>query len=324
MAFGESQASNYASAVAFNALLSMFPLILGILAVIGLAVRDPATEAKVQSLIIQSFPNPAVQQEIEQALNGVQQAAGWLGLVAVGGVLWTASGIFASLEFAFAQIFGIRRRDMVRQKLMGFVMMIALIVAVFVTVIGNTFASYLPGSWLISFLIGSVVMMTLLVLLYRLVPNRSYRIRDVIPGALLAGVLIELLSLVFPLYTRISGSFSRYGTGFGFFFLLAAWFFLLSNLILLGAVYNKFRLGKPMTEGLIAAPARETRPVQKPVEAIERHKQEMHDGGDGSTKASATEPARRPPLTQRAAGYVLVGVTMLTRRRRRGSHGIET
>ena len=39
-AFGASQAANYASALAFNALLSMFPLILGILAIIGFSIRD--------------------------------------------------------------------------------------------------------------------------------------------------------------------------------------------------------------------------------------------------------------------------------------------
>jgi uncharacterized BrkB/YihY/UPF0761 family membrane protein len=227
------------------------------------------------------------------------------------GIVSTASGTFASLEFAFSQIFGIRRRDLVRQKLMGFAMMFALIPALFVTVIANTLAAYLPGSWLISILIGSVVMIALLVLLYRLVPNHSYRIRDILPGAFLAGVLIALLSLMFPLYTRIFGGPKSYGTSLAFFFLLATWFYLLSSLILLGAVYNKFRLGRPIKEGLISTPFTETRPVSRPADVIERQKRHRVNG--------------RPSKPARVAAYVLVVVAMLARLgRRRGDRGVET
>ena len=321
MAFGASQAGNYASALAFNAILSMFPLILGILAIIGLAVRDPATELKVQMLIIQAFPTDATQQsDLIKSLHAVKQSAGWLGLVSIGGFIWSASGIFASMEFVFAEIFGIAQRDMVRQKLMGFVMMIVLVAAFGLTFVANLGAALLPYSWLPSFVIGSLVMMVLLVLLYRLVPNRSYRVRDILPGALLAGVLIEALTLAWPLYARVSNGFNTYGKGFALFFLLAAWFYLLSNLILLGAVYNKFRLGDPMKEGLIATPEHQARTVTRPVDAIEQHKQELNP-----VNAGPGDDSPRPPLVERMAGYVVVGIVTLPRLfRRRGSHSIET
>ncbi len=321
MAFGASQASNYASALAFNAMLSMFPLILGVLAIVGLAVRDPATEAKVQMLIVQSFPTSGTQQnDLIQALHSVKQSAGWFGVVSIAGLLWSASGIFASMEFVFAEIFGIQQRDMIRQKLMGFVMMIVLVAAVALTVGANTVAALIPlssFSWVSSFIVGSLVMMLLLVLLYRLVPNRSYQIRHILPGALLAGVLIEVLSLAWPLYANISHGFNTYGKEFALFFLLAAWFYLLSNLILLGAVYNKFRLGDPMKEGLIATPDHQTRTVKRPSEAIEQHKQELNP--------PPPPPSPRASMVERAAGYVVVGLVTLPRLlRRRGSHSIET
>jgi uncharacterized BrkB/YihY/UPF0761 family membrane protein len=97
---------------------------------------------------------------------------------------------------------------------------------------------------------------------------------DVLPGALLAGVLIEIVSFVFPLYARIAGGFNTYGAQFALFFLLATWFYLLSQLILLGAVFNKFRLGEPAHRGIVASPMREARDKPRPVEAIERQKDE--------------------------------------------------
>ena len=245
-AYGESQASNYAAALAFAGFLAMFPMILGALSLIGLAIRDPATEARFQDFIVQAFPGNA-QPELQSAIHGVRQSAGWMGLVSLGGLLWTASGIFATMEFALTHIFGTRRRSMLQQKFMGLAMMALLIVALGITIAANSAAGYLsnfiPFAWVLSVLFGAVVMVALLVLLYRFIPNRTFGLYDVLPGALLAGVLIEGLSLGFPLYARFAGSFNTYGAQFGLFFLLATWLYLLSQLLLLGAVYNRFRLG---------------------------------------------------------------------------------
>jgi membrane protein len=326
-AFGASQASNYAGALAFACLMAMFPLLLGVLAIIGYSLRDPVTEARFQMLLIDTFPGSA-HDELLNALQGVKQAAGWFGIISIGGLIWSATGIFASLEFAFAQILGIRQRDLVRQKLMGLVMMIVLVVAVGLSVAANSITSLLPSSLAgmlpislaASLVIGAVVMVLLLVMLYRFVPNRSYRFRDVLPGAILSGVLVELLSLVFPLYERIAGGFNTYGAQFALFFVLAAWFYLLSNLILLGAVYNKFRLGEPARMGLIASPAAESRALKRPAEVIreQRHAHEEMQQGES--------PRPRPSIVQRAAGYVLVGLTLASGPvlRRRGRPTIKT
>jgi membrane protein len=332
-AYGASQASNYAGALAFACMMSMFPLLLGVLAIIGLAIRDPATELRFQTFLITSFPGSA-QPELLHALTGIKQSAGWFALISLGGLVWSASGIFASLEFALAQILGIRQRDMVRQKLMGFVMMIVLVVAVALSVaansitglLPNTLAGLLPVSLVVSLVLGAVVMAVLLVMLYRLVPNRSFRFRDVYPGAVLAAILIELLSLAFPLYERIAGGFNTYGAQFALFFLLAAWFYLLSQLILLGAVYNKFRLGEPHSLGLIASPGTESRAVKRPVDAIHEHRRPEDRRRTPATRTAAPPVSRqRAGIGARAAGYTLVGLTLLTRLlRRRGSHTIKT
>jgi membrane protein len=269
--YGESHASNYAAALAFAAFLAMFPMMLGVLSIIGLAIRDPATEARFQNLILQVFPGNA-QPELQSAIRGVRQSAGWFGLISLGGLVWSASGIFATMEFALTRIFGTKQRAMLRQRLMGFVMMMLLVVALGITVAADVAAGYLspyvPFAGVLSFAIGAAVMVVLLVLLYRFVPNRKLSLREVLPGALLAGLLIEALSLGFPLYARFAGSFNTYGAQFALFFLLATWLYLLSQVLLLGAVYNRFRLGQPATRGLIASPSRQSHEPERPVEVI--------------------------------------------------------
>ena len=249
MAYGESQAGQYALAMAFSCMLAMFPLVLAVLSLVGFAIRDPATEANAQMLIIHLFPGGA-QPQLLDALYGVKRSAGWMGLLSIAGLLWSAGSIFSTMEFAFAQIFGTKQRDMLRRKLMGLAIMVLLVVAVGVTVAANAVAALFPLAWVSGFLIGSAVMVGLLVMLYRFVPNRTFEVRDVVPGAVLAGILIEVFSLGFPLYVRLAGGFNTYGAQFGLFFLLAAWFYVVCELILLGAVYNRFRLDQPTANGL--------------------------------------------------------------------------
>jgi membrane protein len=321
IAYGASQASNYASALAFAGFIAMFPMMLGALAIVGLLIRDPGTEARFQTLLLQLFPNSA-QPQLLDALRGVKQSASWMGLVSLGGLIWSASGIFSTMEFALTQIFGTKQRDMLRQKAMGLVMMLLLVVAIGAMVAANAIAGLFPMAWVISLVVGAAVMVTLLVLLYRFVPNRTFRLREVLPGAVLAGILIEVLSLGFPLYERLSRGFNAYGAQFGLFFLLAAWLYLLSQLLLLGAVYNRFRLGEPTKKGLIASPARDSKEVRRPVEEIKREKA-------GGPESPPTRIARGPQgkgarsrrsIAQRRAIYALLGAAVagdVFRRRRK-------
>jgi YihY family inner membrane protein len=237
--------------------MSMFPIMLGALSVIGLAIRDPGAYTQVQGVVLQVFPSSA-QPELQKALEGVRESAGWFGLASLLGVLWSASSIFGALEFAMTRVFGTTTRRMLRQRLMGFAVVLVLVAAIGATLLINTAAGLLGIAWLstaVSFVAGAALMVILLAAMYRFVPNRRLRVRDVLPGAVVAGVGIELLSLAFPLYAWLAHGFNTYGAQFALFFLLATWFYLLSQLVLLGAVFNKVRLDSSRDEPPVEARA---------------------------------------------------------------------
>jgi membrane protein len=292
-------------------------MILGALSIVGLLIRDPATEARFLNLIVQMFPNTA-QQQLLNALTGVKQSAGWMGIVSLGGLIWSASGIFSTMEFALTQVFGTKQRDMLRQKAMGLVMMLLLVVAIGATVAANSIVNLFPMAWLVSLVVGAIVMVTMLVLLYRFVPNRTFRLKEVLPGAILAGVLIEVLTLAFPFYQRVSHGFNTYGAQFGLFFLIATWLYLLSQVLLLGAVYNRFRLGEPHKKGLIASPAQAAEEIHPPVDEIKKEKARAGKSGEETNRPPKPKRSR----AKRGAAYVLIGAALAgadqVRRRRRG------
>ena len=320
-AYASSKAANYAAALAFSAMLAMFPLILATLAAVGYLIRDPGTEANFQTLILNIFP-AGTQMQMIDALTGAKRSAGWVGLLSLGGILWTASGLFSTMEFSFTQIFGTKQRDLLRQKAMGLLMMVVLAFAIGFTLVANTLIAVFPFAWVTSFILGALVMIVLLVVLYRFVPNRTFSVRQVLPGAVLAGILIQVVSLGFPLYARLAGGYSTYGAQFGLFFLLAAWFYLLSQLLLLGAVYNRMRLGEPDALGAIASPMHKSREPVKPVEAI---KDEQRKDTLEKRPEPVTAPVRKKrPAVQRGFLITLGGLTVIApvvdrilRRRRR-------
>ena len=293
-AYGTAQGGNYAAGLAFNAFQAMFPLILGMLSIVGLAVHDPGTEKTLYDGIVSVFPQDA-QNDILQALEGVKHNAGILGIVAIVGLLWSGTSFFASMEFALTRIFDTKQRDMLRQRLMGLVMLIVFLLALLLTVTANSAAAANPGAGVLGVVVGAVILVALMTAIYRFVPNRTFALREIWPGALLAGVLIEVFSGVFPLYAKLSKGFGTYGQQFALFFLLATWLSFLSQFILVGAVFNKMRLGTPRDEGIVASSAAESRPQRDPAEAIEDEKRKAAGDNGHAGNVDGTTAARNGP-----------------------------
>jgi membrane protein len=291
IAWGRAKGGAYAAGLAFRAFTTMFPLMLGILSIVGLVIRDAATEAKIQDAIIGIFP-PDAHSQLVQALQSVKHSAGILGLVSLVGLVWGGTGLFASMEFALTAIFGTRQRDILRQRLIGLLMMVIFILAILLAVSANNAAAFLPFMPVTGFVIGAVVMIALLTLIYRFVPNRSFTLKEVLPGAVLAGILIEVLTLIFPLYAKFAHGFNTYGQQFALFFLLATWLYFLSQFLLMGAVFNRVRLGRPGEAGVASAPEQDARDAPSPSEAIDEVKNNQSSGpGNRGRSVKEAEPA---------------------------------
>jgi uncharacterized BrkB/YihY/UPF0761 family membrane protein len=158
------------------------------------------------------------------------------------------------MEFALGRMVGARQRDFLRQRAMTILMTGIFGLAVVATIFVNSSLSILNGVAVLGPIVGLVVWMGFMSAVYRLVPNRTYRLRQTWPGIVLAATLMELLTLLWPLYTNLAHGFSTYGQTFALFFLLATWLYFLAQFILLGAVANRMHAGQPGAHGLIAAP----------------------------------------------------------------------
>jgi membrane protein len=258
--FGSSQAGNYASGLAFNAFLSMFPLILGLLAILGFATQSESAQHSVLAAILAFFPKTAGP-ELDSAFASVRHYSGLFGIVGVVGLLWSGSSLFTSMEFSLGKVIGTRQRSFFRQRGMALVMTILFVVSLVTTVGVNSLVNVGGLGWLFEPVLGLIVWFAFMLAVYRLVPNHTYPVRELWPGVVIAGTAMEVLTLLWPFYTHIARGFSTYGAALALFFLLASWLYFLAEFILLGGAANHMHSGDPNVRGLLGEAMKSRTPV---------------------------------------------------------------
>src|SRR5712692_5030013 len=248
MAFFASHASDHAAGLAFNAFLSMFPLMLGLIALVGLFPQSDDIKSAVEKVLVVALP-PSEQAGMLRTFQHAKTSAGALAVFSLLALLWSGTNLFSSMEFALNQIYICGSRPFWRTRVMGVVMLAVFLLAVGASVGISTALALAPGLALLGFGFGWIVMTALLLVIYRVVPNRRTRFSEVWPGALVAGLSIELLNLAFPIYLQLSHGAATYGRSFGLLFVVGTWTYLLSMVLLLGAVINRMRFGRGRLEG---------------------------------------------------------------------------
>jgi membrane protein len=246
--YRDIKAGDYAAGLAFHALLTMFPIFLGLLTLIGLISRSEDLDLRVQDAIVTSFPL-GMQSEVQAALASLQHSAAAYGAVAVAWLLWSGTGYFSHLEWAINRIYIAQNRSFWRQRLMGVGMICALSTSIAAGVIGTWILTSIHGLSILGFFANWIVLAILLWSMYLVVPNREVSLHESWPGALLASLLIQVLNLAFPIYIRLTHNFNAFGRGLLFFLVLVTWLYLVSQLLLVGAVLNRLQLGRIPTIG---------------------------------------------------------------------------
>ena len=266
-AWGELRAGEGAILIAWQLLFSLFPLVVGILSILGLVLRNPDRQAAIATTIASQFPSQA--EELVTFITETRDLGGIFGLLSIVGLLWSGSNLFGAMATVFDRFYGVTDRGFLSQRLMAFLMMAVYTVLIVLSVGSTSVSGILVGlsrdvlgfdvpffafaiGWAVSLL--SAVLMFLV--LYRVVPNASLRVWNVWRGALLAGVLFVVLTQVFPLYLRfLGGGFAAY-KALGVFLLLMTWFYFLSMILCAGALLNALLSGHCPLLTEEAAPAR--------------------------------------------------------------------
>jgi membrane protein len=250
--FGEDQAPNWAALIAWNALFAIFPIVLFVASILGFVLQlFGQANAQVYKLIFSAIPAGSKDQDqLLKAVAGVKTASGWLFIIGLIGLLWGGSALFGIMEQAFAVIYHTKPRDFIRQKLVSFAMILIFTVLVGVAVATSALLPalknipYMP-SWIYSdaapilqIVLGILAGFLLFLTIYYVIPNRKQEFHKVLPGAIAAGILFEVISLLFPLYLTLNKGINQYGATFGLLFILMTFFLFLGMITMAGVEIN--------------------------------------------------------------------------------------
>jgi membrane protein len=253
-AYGDN-VTGLAGMVAYNLLLSVFPLALLALFIAGRVLQSPDLESSVLSDLQQLFPN-ATDATLTRALARIRDSSTGFGVVALVASVWIGSSFWGALDTAFGEIYHVESRSWLKQKRFSFAMLAVVLLFMAATVAVPTLQSLLVSGaddlplglsdvdglfYAVSLLAGLVLLFGVLSLIYWTVPNDRMPWRAIWPGALGATLAIGVVDYGFPVYLANISTIARFGTTFVFVLIVLIWFYVLAMVVLSGAIVNALR-----------------------------------------------------------------------------------
>jgi YihY family inner membrane protein len=251
----EDNITGLSGMVAYNLLLSVFPLALLALFIAGRVLESGDLEQSVLQDLRQLFPT-ATDNTLTSALDRVRNSSTSFGVVALVASVWIGSSFWGALDTAFCSIYHVRCRTWLEQKRFALAMLVVVLLFMAATVAVPTLQSVLVSSaddlplglsevdgliYAVTLVAGLVLLFLILCLIYWTVPNRRLPWRAIWPGAFGATAAIGIVDYAFPAYLSSVSTLAQFGTIFVFVLIVLIWFYALAIILLSGATINALR-----------------------------------------------------------------------------------
>ena len=248
--FFADRGTHLAAMIAYFALLAFVPLTFLALSLLAFTGRADESSFLVTE-IKQALPTTPIE-DIVRLVRTVQRNAAALGLVGGVALIWTALSFFSVLESAFNIVYGRPNRSFLHGKGLAVLLMLGSLITLFAALLVGWFGfvvikRYVPGlfdneviSYALSVAISTVGVFAFMVSVYYLLTNVKLELREVLPGAVFATVLLQASFQVLPLYVRFTELNPVLKT-FGPPAILLVWLYVMANVIVFGAEINWWR-----------------------------------------------------------------------------------
>jgi membrane protein len=275
--FTQDNGPQWAAAVAYYALLSVFPLLLAALAIASLFVK-PNWAISQASSVMGSFL-PAGESKIRDVVRGAFEARGGIGLFSILLLLWTGSRVFGvatqALNIAFDadEKYGLLKRTLIQLAIAAGLGLFFIVALSSRFVINLLWSSTGEQSSALSLLrqvllraVPGLLLLLALYLAYHLVPRRDVAGASALVGALVATILFMIARPLFLLFIERVANYNLIYGSLAIVVILVLWAFLVTNIFLYGGemaatVQAALLEGKPREE--IAERHRLRSPVRK-------------------------------------------------------------
>ncbi len=248
----ENNISLTAAGVAFFAMLSIFPALAALIAVLGV-ISDPAVVVaqleEARGLLPDDVYN-IVNKQVVSLVSARNDTLGWAGLLSVMAALWSARAGVGAMMIGLNNAYGQRNRGAARHYLRALLLTIGLvavgIIALLMVVVAPVVLAFIPLGPFVNLIadfvrwaIAILVLLAGVSVLYRYGPNRvPAQSQWLSIGAVLAVISWALVSVGFSYYVANFGNYNQVYGSIGAVIAMLIWLWISSFLVLFGASLN--------------------------------------------------------------------------------------
>ena len=249
---GETNLALISAGVAFFGMLSLFPAIAALIALMSLVSDPDVVVAQLEEMrgLLPDDVYDIFHAQIVSLVTTSSDTLGWAGAISIAAALWSARAGVAAMMTGLNAVHGEKNRTTASHYVRALLLTLALvgvgIVALITLVVAPVVLAFVPLDGLkgmiaeaLRWSIAVGVLLAGVSVLYRFGPNRGVpHRRSIRAGAVVAVASWAMLSVGFSYYVANFGNYNQVYGSIGAVIAMLVWLWLSSFLILLGAVVN--------------------------------------------------------------------------------------
>jgi membrane protein len=255
--FSQDKVPRLGAALAYYTIFSLAPLLLIVIAIVGLVFGHDAAQNKIFEQLHGVLGATTAEGMQEMVKNAAKPKSGTVATVlGIVTLLLGASGVFGQLKDALNTIWDVKPKEgrgimgMVKDRFLsfamvfglGFLLLVSLVIDTAIGAMGKFAGNHLPGGealWHIVELAFSFCVVTVLMAgIFRLLPDLKIEWRDVWLGAALTSLLFVLGKFALGIYFAKSAVGSSFGAA-GSLVLVLLWVYYSAQILLFGAEFTQ-------------------------------------------------------------------------------------
>ena len=244
---GNDDATHMAAGVAYYAIISLFPLILGLIFIFSFILESETVEREMLHFF-QTYL-PGTEDILTNNVSSVKGVRGFLGVVGLLGLFWSASALFGAISRAVDRAWDVHEDRPFYVAKFHHLVMAMTVGLLFLLSLGATSSIQFAGglgldrfhyledalAGLFARALPFVFTLAIFLMIYKHVPNTTTQWRYIWPGALLAALCFELGKTAFLFYLDNYANYARVYGSLGAVISLLVWTYISSFILILGA-----------------------------------------------------------------------------------------
>ncbi|MBX3012995.1 MAG: YihY/virulence factor BrkB family protein [Caldilineaceae bacterium] len=253
--WSKDRAAELAAALAFYTAISIAPLLVLVIAVVGFFLGQEAAQGQLVAQLRSLMGEEAAQFTETAIANADRPTIGGIAsLLSIAVLLWGSTNVFTQLQNSLNIIWNVAAKsgngfiELVRTRLLsfglvlgiGFLLLVSLLFSTILNTIAGTFSAWLPGvDWLwqlLNFVVSLGIMIFLFAMIFKWLPDIQIAWKDVWIGAVITAVLFTIGQFALSFYLSNQGS--AYGVA-GSLVVFLLWVYYSAQILFFGAEFTQ-------------------------------------------------------------------------------------